>query len=134
MGGAPGLYPGDVHGAAKVVPVLRARQPRGLAGGLAGTAALGFAAVALALAVARVGQEKLPAAQALTLPCLGHRRCSSAPPQGAAQRGRPGTETQSEEDPCEGEEDPSETIERRRRIRKKMQLQIGQKKTNSGRR
>jgi len=61
MRGTPRLHPGDVYGAAEVVVVGRAGQPGGLAGGLARAAAIGSAAVALALTAAMVGEEKLRA-------------------------------------------------------------------------
>jgi len=78
MRGAPGLHPRDVHGAAEVPSVVGLGQPGGLAGGLAGAPALGGAAVPLALTLAMVGGEKLPARHALALSRLGHRRSSAS--------------------------------------------------------
>jgi len=79
MRGAPGLHPGDVDGAAEVVVVGWPGQPGGLAGGLARAPALGSAAVPLALTLAMVGDEKLPARHALALSRLGHRRSPTNP-------------------------------------------------------
>ena len=79
MRGTPGLHPRDVHGAAEVVAVGRPGQPGGLAGGLARAPAISSAAVPLALTLAMVGDEKLPARHALALSRLGHRRSLTNP-------------------------------------------------------
>jgi hypothetical protein len=79
MRSTPGLHPGHVHGAAEVVVVGRPGQPGGLAGGLARAAAIDSAAVPLALTLAMVGDEKLPARHALALSGLGHRRSPTNP-------------------------------------------------------
>jgi hypothetical protein len=74
MRGAPGLHTRDVYGAAEVVVVGRSGQPSSLTGGLARAPAIGSAAVALALTLAMVGDEKQPARHALALSRIGHRR------------------------------------------------------------
>jgi len=79
MRGTPGLHPGDVDGAAEVVVVGRPGQPGSLAGGLARAPAISSAAVPLALTLAMVGDEKLPARHALALSRLGHRRSPTNP-------------------------------------------------------
>lgn len=68
-----------VHGAAEVAAVVGLGQPRPLARGLARAPARRRRAVPLALHVATVGEEKPPAAQALALSALRHRRprCTS---------------------------------------------------------
>jgi hypothetical protein len=50
-----------------------------LAGGLARAPAIGSAAVPLALTLAMVGDEELPARHALALSRLGHRRSPTNP-------------------------------------------------------
>jgi hypothetical protein len=79
MRGTPRLHPRDVHAAAEVVVVGCSGQPGGLAGGLARAPALSSAAVPLALTLAMVGDEKLPARHALALSRLGHRRSPTNP-------------------------------------------------------
>jgi hypothetical protein len=125
MRGAPGLNPGDVHGAAEVVVVGRPGQPGSLTGGLARAPAVGSAAVPLALTAAMVGDEKLPARHALALSRLGHRRSrtnpsseTTIPTERTSARSLKKTESGAEED-------PSETVIRRRRIRKNTHVQTG---------
>ena len=58
MGRAPLLDPPNVFRAAKIIPVFRFLQPLTLAGGFAGLAAFGFAAILLMPGVAGVRKKK----------------------------------------------------------------------------
>jgi hypothetical protein len=98
MRGAPRLHTGDVDWAAEIVVVGRPGQPGSLAGGLARTPAISCAAVPLALTLAMVGDEKLPARHALALSRLGHRRSPTNPSSATITATEPLVGTQSEED------------------------------------
>ena len=54
--GAPGLHPSDVYGVAETVVVGWPGQPGGLAGGFAGAAVIGRAAVQLTLTLLTPGK------------------------------------------------------------------------------
>ena len=98
MGGAPGLHSRNMDGVAEVPAVLGFGQPSGLAGGLARSPARGGGAVPLAVAVACIGLEKLPAAQALTLPRPRHGCSSTGSRQAAPQATGHALRAKSEED------------------------------------
>jgi hypothetical protein len=109
MRSTPSLNARNVNGVAEVGAVLGLTQPSGLAGGLAGISARSRWAIALAITVARVGGEKLPAAQALTLYGLRHGH-SSTRPQKSATTANCNTLEEFEENAERPEEDASKTI------------------------
>jgi hypothetical protein len=109
MRSTPSLNARNVNGVAEVGAVLGLTQPSGLAGGFAGMSARSRWAIALAITVARVGGEKLPAAQALTLSGLSHGH-SSTRPQKSATTTNCNTLEEFEENAERPEEDASKTI------------------------
>jgi hypothetical protein len=125
MRGAPDLDASDVHGTGEVVGVGWLGQPGSLAGGLAHPAAIDGAAVALALTLAMVGDEKQPARQALALSRLGHRRSPTNPSSATITATEPSMGSSLKKTEGEARRRPSETVIRTKRIRKKTHVQTG---------
>src|ERR1700679_2202342 len=108
MDRAPDPYPFHVHRPAKVVLVLRLLAPASLPRRFARSPAGRFWAVLLPSAVARVGRENLPAAQALGFALVGH-----GSPAGAAccqPKGHAHQHTTSPS-PTEGKAEENKTVE-----------------------